>query len=538
MGDWRTETVIVGKVEKHPNADTLSIATVFGGYPVIIKTGEFKEGDYATYVAVDTLVPVAEERFKFLDSGKGRTHERVKAKKLRQVFSQGLLVAHVPGTVEGEDVSERLGCLKYVPPSERDYTPNVKTGVRDPKKSETYRFERNVLLVWWAAFILSALVVPFWVTLSIGASLAAIAYGAIRYNRYLNKKPHYAMYDVEPWRKWSKVLYDGEDVTLTEKLHGCLPRETRIRMADGSKKEIQDIVIGDQVAGMDADGALVSTPVTATFRNGIGDFMKVSHSDGGITLTPNHRVWCPDKASYVPAGELKIGDKMVMYKTEMKEVTVSSIEKLNTPRAKFDIETGTHNFFAGGGGILVHNSNASYAHNGKRFFMKSRTTFRGNSGGKGGWAGTGEFDFDDVWAKIADLYGLKEKLKTRPNMCVFGEIVGHKIQDMEYGCGPNKQKFFAFDVWDITNKRWLDYDHFLDFCRELDIPVVPELYRGPWSDSLVAMAEGKSMVKGANHIREGWVCRPIVEREHAGLGRVALKCVAQAYLLRKTTEEQ
>src|SRR5215469_5691983 len=149
MSEWMPQVVQLGSIEKHPNADTLGVTKVLGDYPVITKLDEFHEGDTAIYVPVDTLVPTDNELFKWLDSGKGRTHERVKAKKLRGVFSMGLLVPNVLGLGVGEDPTFLLGLEKYVPPSEREFDTSVGDfkHSRNARKSETVKYDRQTLMV-------------------------------------------------------------------------------------------------------------------------------------------------------------------------------------------------------------------------------------------------------------------------------------------------------------------------------------------------------------------------------------------------------
>lgn len=109
MSEFSVEVVRLGRIDKHPNADTLSITQVFGGYPVIVRTGEFNEGDLAVYIPVDSIVP-DEERWAFLAG-----HRRIKAKRLRGIFSMGLLTAALPEWVESQNVQGELGITKYEP---------------------------------------------------------------------------------------------------------------------------------------------------------------------------------------------------------------------------------------------------------------------------------------------------------------------------------------------------------------------------------------------------------------------------------------
>src|SRR3989337_1289584 len=106
MTEFRVQVVEIGEVRKHQNADSLSITDVHGGYPCVIRTGEFKEGDKAVYIPVDSLVPLDDPRFSFLKKDCSRTHHKIKAVKLRGVFSMGLLIPSELQWNAGEDVQE------------------------------------------------------------------------------------------------------------------------------------------------------------------------------------------------------------------------------------------------------------------------------------------------------------------------------------------------------------------------------------------------------------------------------------------------
>lgn len=65
-----------------------------------------------------------------------------------------------------------------------------------------------------------------------------------------------------------------------------------------------------------------------------------------------------------------------------------------------------------------------------------------------------------------------------------------------------------------------------------------EGYAEPYDfDRVCALAEGKSVVPGAKHVREGVVVRPVKERQHRNTGRVVLKWVGVGYLDRKVAED-
>lgn len=112
MSDFHCEVVEVTDVLAHENADSLEISMVYGTTPVITRIGQFKKGDMAIYVPLESVLP-DDERFGFLHE---RDRQRLRAKKLRGVFSMGLLVEAPDGAVVGEDMTERLGITKYEPP--------------------------------------------------------------------------------------------------------------------------------------------------------------------------------------------------------------------------------------------------------------------------------------------------------------------------------------------------------------------------------------------------------------------------------------
>lgn len=159
MSTHEVRVVRLGAIHPHPNADTLGI-TEITGYTVVVRLAEWHAGDLGVYIEPDYIVP-ATEPFAFLGD-----HRRIKVKKLRGVFSQGLLIRAPEGCSEGEDVVERLGITRYDPPLV-PHGANSGEGESGPP----------------------GLIAP--------------------------------KYDVEPWRKNKNVLILGENVVITEKIHGA-----------------------------------------------------------------------------------------------------------------------------------------------------------------------------------------------------------------------------------------------------------------------------------------------------------------------------
>jgi len=141
----------------------------------------------------------------------------------------------------------------------------------------------------------------------------------------------------------------------------------------------------------------------------------------------------------------------------------------------------------------------------------------------------------NMWWRIAAQYDLAAKLAAHPDVAVYGEVFG-QVQDLRYGHDNARPMSFApFDAMDLTARRYLSFEPFMDLCRDLGLERVPVLWCGEagWSDDLRALAEGPSMVPGAENIREGFVVKPVYERWHDKLGRVVLKMAGEGYLTQK-----
>src|SRR3569833_1284370 len=111
---------------------------------------------------------------------------------------------------------------------------------------------------------------------------------------------------------------------------------------------------------------------------------------------------------------------------------------------------------------------------------------------------------------------------------LFGEIFGSKIQNLGYGQEKGTLGFRAYDL--LIDGMYLGFDRFVDLCTEFDVPTAPVLYRGPYKlDVIKAHSEGNTTL-GADHIREGVVVKPVVERIDPKVGRVCLKYIGDQYL--------
>lgn len=139
----------------------------------------------------------------------------------------------------------------------------------------------------------------------------------------------------------------------------------------------------------------------------------------------------------------------------------------------------------------------------------------------------------NIYVQAASALGLHDRIRDAfPGRVahVLGEVYGAGVQDLAYG---RKDKgFAAFDV--SVDGRFLGRAEFAAACEALSVPRLPALYVGPFSKSvMMEHTDGKTVLGGGSHIREGVVVVPMEERRDDGIGRVILKSVSGDYLTRK-----
>jgi len=120
-------------IQPHPNKEVerLEVAKI-KEWPVVIKKGEFKEGDLVVFITIDTIVPSTNPFFSFLE----RQKYRIWNCRFKGAPSQGLVCPcdillknskeignevfqvekNIANLKEGDDVTEILGIIKYEKP--------------------------------------------------------------------------------------------------------------------------------------------------------------------------------------------------------------------------------------------------------------------------------------------------------------------------------------------------------------------------------------------------------------------------------------
>lgn len=99
-----------------------------------------------------------------------------------------------------------------------------------------------------------------------------------------------------------------------------------------------------------------------------------------------------------------------------------------------------------------------------------------------------------------------------------------------YGLPPGECSIAAFDIRVKVHGGYVDVDMFLDMTKEFGIPVVPTVYRGPWShNKMLELVENTPNLLGGNHEAEGIVIKPVVEKLNRKYERLMYKLISSKY---------
>ena len=131
---------------------------------------------------------------------------------------------------------------------------------------------------------------------------------------------------------------------------------------------------------------------------------------------------------------------------------------------------------------------------------------------------------------VKDMFdGLKKDHKV---IELFGETYG-RVQSLRYGINGIAFRCFALKL----DGRYVDFDDRVIICEKYGVPMVPVLYRGPYSlEKIKEVSEGNTIIADIDQIREGTVVQPVKERTHPAIGRCILKMVSDTYLMGKHAE--
>ena len=139
---------------------------------------------------------------------------------------------------------------------------------------------------------------------------------------------------------------------------------------------------------------------------------------------------------------------------------------------------------------------------------------------------------NNIYTRMLELYREDfKKIKSKLGACtIFTEVFGGNIQDLHYN---GVKQLRVFDVW--KDGEYLNIDQLEEiFTGDMNLKLVPIVWRGKWSLEALEHTVGKSLIPGTKHDREGVVITPVKERRD-NKGRVKLKSVSKQYLTRHET---
>lgn len=145
----------------------------------------------------------------------------------------------------------------------------------------------------------------------------------------------------------------------------------------------------------------------------------------------------------------------------------------------------------------------------------------------------------NMWWTILDKTPeLRKFCEAHPGWCIYGEVYGN-VKGFPYDKSKDDIGFRAFDIFVPSTAgdsqplpRWLDAEEFVKKCVEFQIPRVPFISIESYNlERCLSLVEGNSLLN-SNHIKEGIVIRPVIERWDNKLGRVLLKFINPVYLER------
>jgi RNA ligase (TIGR02306 family) len=141
---------------------------------------------------------------------------------------------------------------------------------------------------------------------------------------------------------------------------------------------------------------------------------------------------------------------------------------------------------------------------------------------------------NDLW-KAARKWDLETKLRSLDfDAAIQAEIYGMGIQGNKYRL--EQIAIAVFTVSNISERRFLEYDEFTEFCRKLNLPTVPILDEAfilnHTVDEMIKAAEGNSKLNPTIP-REGIVVRALQECKDQELdGRLSFKVINNQFLLK------
>ncbi|NEA63819.1 virulence factor [Streptomyces sp. SID12488] len=171
-----------------------------------------------------------------------------------------------------------------------------------------------------------------------------------------------ALDDIDPatLAKIENTVDTYEDL-VTTCTRNSFPGGTQVLMADGSRKAIRDVRVGETVLATDSQsGQSAAQPVTATFSHDTTRLVDITVSGGVLTSTAGHRFYVAERG-WTLVSDLRVGDRLRTPDGSLHLVQGLRDRAGLAPREVFDLTVdGFHSFYVGTVGqrsrdVLVHN---------------------------------------------------------------------------------------------------------------------------------------------------------------------------------------
>ncbi|MFK0027282.1 MULTISPECIES: polymorphic toxin-type HINT domain-containing protein [Streptomyces] len=165
---------------------------------------------------------------------------------------------------------------------------------------------------------------------------------------------------------WFKVIKGGKVFLKgAKKCHSFLPG-TAVLLADGTRKNIEDLEVGDEIVvtdpetGETATREVVATIVTEDDKHFVDLEISTETGSASLVSTATHPFWVESEGKWVEAGDLATG--MTFRTPDGATVIVEGLRHYEQRQRTHDLTVdGIHTYYvlAGETPVLVHNSNGS-----------------------------------------------------------------------------------------------------------------------------------------------------------------------------------
>ena len=150
----------------------------------------------------------------------------------------------------------------------------------------------------------------------------------------------------------------GSNLTLAAGAGSCFLAGTKVSMADGNYKNIEEVKLSEEVVSFDeSKKETVLSKVTQVFHHSVeemvDDHYLIIETEKGarIQATPNHKFY--SAGTWKHAGDLIVGDSLLNDKNEVDKI--ASIQKVYQKVLTYNLEIEKYHVYYAEG-ILVHNS--------------------------------------------------------------------------------------------------------------------------------------------------------------------------------------